>query len=318
MKERITIVISAIVTVAVLCLGYVGMEKRHVARSERASEDAGEVVAAIKANPMLTNLTVSTSIAGSWFMGESNQIHVYGTAQSQTEIDRLRSRVNDLELSFPVQWETQLAGEPQGEVVAHPSAWWENLMGTVIVSLVRYWGLSPLFFPAILIALFGIVKSVKRRRVLHALLLAWSLWVLCLTPIVDGFWYWPSVLDGLLIVLPAVVAWTLVARAQSRRKERQIMRLLLPCAIPILADVLYSPINAGYLADRFGCGCNLEGVNANHITFFFFVFVWIVTLISTGVVSRQDSLRFRMIHLAVVGGFTFWLCRQAMLGNIYL
>jgi hypothetical protein len=317
LKAVLTIVITAIISVALLYLGIVAMEKRHEARGARASEEADCVVDAIKADAVLTNLQVCTSIAGVWYLGVG-AIRIYGEAPSQSDIERLRLRVHDLDLSFPVKWEIRYPGEPEGTDVVHDSQWREQLEEVVLTRLVSFWGFSPLLFPAIVITLLGLSKSIRPRRVLVTLLLAWSLWIFCLTTFASEFWHWSSILDGIFMVLPPAVAWGIVTKEQSRGSAGRALRLLLPCAIPIAVDVLYCPINAGYLVHRFGCGCKLEGINANHITYYFFVLISIVTLISTGIVSRRDSLRFRLIHLVVVGGFTFWLCRQVMYGNIWM
>jgi hypothetical protein len=181
-----------------------------------------------------------------------------------------------------------------------------------------FWGLSPLLFPAILIGFYSVSPNPAARRCLDAGILAWGLWVMIFGFLGDRYFSWFALMPVFSTLVPVAVAWSLVTKAHARNQDRRMVRLLSPCALPVAIDALYSPLNAGVLVQRFGCGCKLEGMNTNHITFAVFVAVWIATLISTGIVSRHEPQKTRLVHLVAVGGFTFWLARQVMMGNMWM
>lgn len=193
-----------------------------------------------------------------------------------------------------------------------------QLWGMVLPRLLMFWGLSPLLFPAILIGLYSVLPNPAARRCLDAGIVAWGLWVMVFGFFGERCFSWLALLPVISTLAPVAVAWSLVTKAHARTQGRRMVRLLFPCAIPVAIDAFYSPLNAGVLVQRFGCGCKLEGMNTNHITFALFVTVWIATLISTCIVSRHEPQKTRLVHLVAVSGFTFWLAQQAMLENTWL
>lgn len=318
-KTTIAAVVGACMLVGMLGAIHISMTHRHQGLSDRVRTEAARIK--IPEGARYTNITVITSTPGVWYVGKG-EIHVCGTVPSVADMEELRGTIQKVPVAFPISWEVRLDGQESWVAFAREEMQQkqrrDQLWGMVLPRLLMFWGLSPLLFPAILIGLYSVLPNAAARRGLDAGILAWGLWVMVFGFLGHRYFSWFSLLPIFSTVVPVAVVWFLVTKAHARNQDRRMLRLLAPCTIPVVMDAVYSPLNAGVLVQRFGCGCRLEGMNTNHITLAVFVAAWIATLISTGIVSRHEQQKTRLIHLVAVGGFTFWLARQVMLGNMWL
>jgi hypothetical protein len=295
------------------------MKQRNEQLSSKVQAEAKKIVIPAAAN--FTNVSVIIGTPGTWY-GGNGEIHVCGTVPTTNDMNTVLRIVEGTHLAFPVSWELRLNGEEAWVAFARPEMKsklrMDQLRSCVVSRLFGYWGLSPLLFPAAILALFGVAQTTFAKRILDGVLLAWGLWLLTFERVDGGYWFWPYFLDKLWLVLPVALAWAFITKTKYLADVTIRLWFLIPCSVPIVADALYAPLNAGYLVQRFGCGCKLQGMNTNHITLAFAALVWFVSLAVTPAISRGNARKIRIIHFILCGVLTFWLSRCLMYGNMWL
>ena len=196
-------------------------------------------------------------------------------------------------------------------------------------NLLHFWG-TPLLFPTVALAAFSLASVPWKRKALHFLLAAWLAWVAAF-PVIDvairlhrnpeapGDWHLADVFVHLClwasILLPF---WIFVTIPNELQAARACLRLLIPAGIPILLNGVYSPLNEWWLVKRFGCGCKLDGINANTITFYFFLLTAVCGVVAAFMVSRHLPWRFRAVHWAIIIPIVLFLSRMMADSNCWL
>lgn len=318
MRIAITLICSCSFVV-LLFFGLRTIGQRNGQLSAKGQAEAQKIV--IPAVPNFARVRIVASAPGAWY-SVNTEIHVCGTVPTSNDMHAVRSIVESADLAFPVSWELRLDGDESLVAIERPEMQrkmrMEQLIDNIAFRLVSYWGLSPLLFPAVLLALFSVARTPLANRVLDGALLAWGLWLLSFDCVATGFWLWTYVLDRVLLVLAVALAWAFVTSVNYPANIAIRLRLLIPLTLPVIAEAFYSPLNAGYLVHRFGCGCAFGGMNANHITDAVAVLVWLCSMYIACRTSRGHAQKFRVVHFVLCGAVTLWLCRRMVNDNMWL
>ena len=133
-------------------------------------------------------------------------------------------------------------------------------------------------------------------------------------------WLYTGLVFGVMVALFLRTATVFIGRTLSELmlKWKRVLAMYLPVVIPILAAVIYAPINEDYLVGHFGCGCK-SGFNTNSITLIIFSTALVIEYAFTALVSiGLVGWRSRTLSLATCMIIQGYVTLRMMALNIWL